>query len=419
MYVTCRLLAEKGTLFCFAPKEVDRDFRGGVSHARIVPRSDYVIQCIRADAQASPKRVKDMYHRLLPFSPGAAGTAFEILVHFFWNHVIETKLDVNLTLGWMDDAPEQQTSEVRGCDLQKYKPECIEDYDGEEKCVDDILTGYFTPKNFKYPVLNSILRYKHGDETKVLAIQVSIVATRGHGPPPLNALLGKKVEKPKLASWDYKTGGKLYTLAGKFYAGMRGDLGPAYNAELWEPSGLALDKDQKFLYLADYGSHRVRRINLEQMPLNIGIVETVAGNGDKGKSGDGGPAIAAQLDHPSVAVDLNQMLWICDSGNNVLRVVSMEIPVRKPGSNEFARNIILTAAGGAVGQITKGDGGVALLARMQAPWGVAVSSAFISNEDGTLPVNVYITETGGQQVRTMSLEFQSYLGVINTHWAAG
>eukprot|EP00438_Fugacium_kawagutii_P020772 Skav206936 [mRNA] locus=scaffold1247:116115:121573:+ [translate_table: standard] len=110
---------------------------------------------------------------------------------------------------------------------------------------------------------------------------------------------------------------------------MTGDLGPAYNAELWEPSGLALDKDQKFLYLADYGSHRVRRINLEQMPLNIG---------------------------------------------------------------------------GAVGQITKGDGGVALLARMQ---------------DGTLPVNVYITETGGQQVRTMSLEFQSYLGVINTLTGTG
>lgn len=209
--------------------------------------------------------------------------------------------------------------------------------------------------------------------------------------------------------------GKIYTLAGKFFAGMRGDYQPAYNAELWSPSGLALDKDQRFLYIADAGSHRVRRIDLAQTPLNAGIIETVAGNGFKGRAEEGQLATQAELDTPTgVAVDLNQMLWICDSGNNVLRVVSMEIPVRIPSTNEFRRNIILTAAGGATGSTTKGDGGVAWLARMQAPSGVAVSSAFISNEDGTLPVNVYISEAGGQQVRTMSLEYQSYLGVINT-----
>ncbi|CAK9051330.1 unnamed protein product [Durusdinium trenchii] len=196
---------------------------------------------------------------------------------------------------------------------------------------------------------------------------------------------------------------------------MRGDYQPAYNAELWSPSGLALDKDQRFLYIADAGSHRVRRIDLAQTPLNAGIIETVAGNGFKGRAEEGQLATQAELDTPTgVAVDLNQMLWICDSGNNVLRVVSMEIPVRIPSTNEFRRNIILTAAGGATGSTTKGDGGVAWLARMQAPSGVAVSSAFISNEDGTLPVNVYISEAGGQQVRTMSLEYQSYLGVINT-----
>lgn len=54
-----------------------------------------------------------------------------------------------------------------------------------------------------------------------------------------------------------------------------------------------------------------------------------------------------------------------DSGNDVLIVVSMEIRVRIPGTNEFERKIILTAAGGATGQTTKGDGGVACLARNQ------------------------------------------------------
>lgn len=78
---------------------------------------------------------------------------------------------------------------------------------------------------------------------------------------------------------------------------MQGDYQPAYNAELWSPSGLALDKDQRclgfvgrlkvilqsiciilhpfasklrFLYIADAGSHRVRRIDLAQTPLNAG-----------------------------------------------------------------------------------------------------------------------------------------------------
>ncbi|OLP87469.1 hypothetical protein AK812_SmicGene31314 [Symbiodinium microadriaticum] len=215
--------------------------------------------------------------------------------------------------------------------------------------------------------------------------------------------------------------GRVYTLAGQFFPGVRGDFGSAFNAQLSTPLGLALDRDHTSLYIADYGSDRVRKIDLTQDPLNRGIIETVAGNGFRGFSGDGGPAREAQLNGPSgVAVDLNQMLWICDSGNNVLRVVSMEIPVRIPGSNEFQANVILTAAGGSTGQSQgKGDGGVAWLARMQGPSGVAVSSAFVSNEDGTLPVNVYIAESMGQQVRSMSLEFQSYLGVINTLAGSG
>ncbi|CAJ1344809.1 unnamed protein product [Effrenium voratum] len=215
--------------------------------------------------------------------------------------------------------------------------------------------------------------------------------------------------------------GRVYRLSGKFFPGIRGDYQPAYDAELSTPMGLALDKDHKYLYIADFGSDRVRRIDLTKTPLNTGIIETVAGNGYRGYSGDGGPAREAQLNGPTgVAVDLNQMLWICDSGNNVLRVVSMEIPVRIPGTNEFQANIILSAAGGGMGQQSdKGDGGVAWLARLQAPWGVAVSSAFVSNEDGTLPVNVYITEAAGMQVRAMTLEFESYLGVINTLAGSG
>eukprot|EP00439_Symbiodinium_sp_Y106_P037974 s4624_g4.t1 len=234
--------------------------------------------------------------------------------------------------------------------------------------------------------------------------------------------------------------GRVHTLAGQFFPGVRGDFGSAFNAQLSTPLGLALNRDHTSIYIADFGSDRVRKIDLTQDPLNRGIIETVAGNGFRGFSGDGGPAREAQLNGPSgVAVDLswtqpffglNEVVSAAafsvggDSGNNVLRVVSMEIPVRIPGSNEFQANVILTAAGGSTGQSQgKGDGGVAWLARMQGPSGVAVSSAFVSNEDptldGTLPVNVYISESMGQQVRSMSLEFQSYLGVINTLAGSG
>ncbi|CAJ1429667.1 unnamed protein product, partial [Effrenium voratum] len=100
--------------------------------------------------------------------------------------------------------------------------------------------------------------------------------------------------------------GRVYRLSGKFFPGIRGgDYQPAYDAELSTPMGLALDKDHKYLYIADFGSDRVRRIDLTKTPLNTGIIETVAGNGYRGYSGDGGPAREAQLNGPTgVAVDL-------------------------------------------------------------------------------------------------------------------
>eukprot|EP00931_Biecheleriopsis_adriatica_P049453 TRINITY_DN28608_c0_g2_i1.p1 TRINITY_DN28608_c0_g2~~TRINITY_DN28608_c0_g2_i1.p1 ORF type:complete len:4151 (-),score=822.11 TRINITY_DN28608_c0_g2_i1:49-11319(-) len=216
--------------------------------------------------------------------------------------------------------------------------------------------------------------------------------------------------------------GTMFTLAGQFYAGRKGDFGQAQKAELYEPMGLALDKDNEYLYIADAGSDRVRRIDLTKTPINSGIITTVAGNGFPGFSGDGGPAIEAQLNRPTgVAVDLNSMLWICDYGNDVIRVVSMEIPIRIPGTNEFQANIILAAAGSGQGESGsgKGDGGVAWMAKVQAPLGIAVSSTYISPEEGTLPVSVYLSEEIGNQVRSLSLDYRSYLGVMNTLVGSG
>ena len=202
---------QRSHLLAFFPANTDSDFNHGVAHANQVPRSDYVIQCIRADTQGSPKRVKEMYHMLLPYNPGAARTAFEMLVHFFWKHVVETKLDVNLTLDWRHDDKPMQSIEVKGGELQGYNSQATEEYENEDKIAADGLTGSFTPKDFKYPVLDSLFRYKHGDAVMVLAIQISIAKTHQHGEPVQNTLLKEEAEgepKPKLALWDFNPKGK-------------------------------------------------------------------------------------------------------------------------------------------------------------------------------------------------------------------
>lgn len=113
-------------------------------------------------------------------------------------------------------------------------------------------------------------------------------------------------------------GGTIDTLAGTGVAGYLGDGGPAQAAAINQPTALALDRAGN-LYFTDTAAHVVRRIATD------GTIATIAGTGDKGFSGDGGPAIAAQLDHPDgIAVadgDGGPTLYIGDSLNTRIRRV--------------------------------------------------------------------------------------------------
>src|SRR5262245_47185350 len=81
----------------------------------------------------------------------------------------------------------------------------------------------------------------------------------------------------------------ITTVAGNGQAGFAGDGGPASEASLNMPGSVAVDAEGN-VYLADWQNERIRKIN------PAGIISTVAGNGQRGFSGDGGPAIDASLD---------------------------------------------------------------------------------------------------------------------------
>ena len=96
-----------------------------------------------------------------------------------------------------------------------------------------------------------------------------------------------------------------------------GDGGPATSARLYEPRGLALDAGGSLL-IADQWHHRVRRVD-----LGTGVISTVAGNGDSyGALGDGGPAVNASLSLPAeVVADGAGNLFVADSGHARVRRV--------------------------------------------------------------------------------------------------
>ena len=173
------------------------------------------------------------------------------------------------------------------------------------------------------------------------------------------------------------THGNIQTVAGgAALPTFSGDGGPAVGAGMLLPGGVAVDLAGN-IYIADIGDNRIRKVNTS------GIISTIAGNGTKGFSGDGGPGASASLNlsssHIGLAVDSAGNLYIPDTGNNRIRKVDTS-------------GVITTIVGNGIAGFT-GDGGPALSAGLNNPTDVALDT------NG----NLYIADTTDNRVRKVTM----------------
>ena len=178
----------------------------------------------------------------------------------------------------------------------------------------------------------------------------------------------------------------ISTLAGNGTAGfVDGDA--LGGAQLNSPTGVAVDSSGK-VYIADSANHRIRMVS-------GGTVSTVAGNGTGAYAGDGASATAAQLNNPNaVAVDSSGNLYIADTQNHIIRKVSggtISLFAGTPTISGYA-----------------GDNGLAVGAALWSPSGVAVDAAG----------NVYISDTGNNLIRRVDKTTGNITAVVGSKGTA-
>lgn len=163
----------------------------------------------------------------------------------------------------------------------------------------------------------------------------------------------------------------VWNVAGTADFGYEGDGGPAVDAMMNSPCGVAVAPSGAPIYVADTANHCIRKVD------DQGVITTIAGNGTPGFAGDGGPAAAALLSSP-IRVRIDEAtgdLYVCDRDNHRVRRIS-------------AGGVITTVAGGN-GAGFSGDGGPAAGSLLSLPQDARVGP------DGRL----YIADTNNHRIR--------------------
>ncbi|MGH9455542.1 MAG: hypothetical protein ACRD2O_16400, partial [Terriglobia bacterium] len=162
----------------------------------------------------------------------------------------------------------------------------------------------------------------------------------------------------------------ISTVAGNGFTGYSGDGGPAIDASVNGPRGVTVDTAGD-IFIADTGNNRIREITPD------GVVNTVAGTGVLGYSGDGAAAVNAELASPAdVVVDAAGNLFIVDGDDRIREVL--------PGG------AIITVAGNGTGGYA-GDNGPATGAQLNSPTGIAEAA------NG----NLYAADSGNDAIRML------------------
>ena len=180
---------------------------------------------------------------------------------------------------------------------------------------------------------------------------------------------------------------RIVTIAGTGSPGFSGDGGPAAQAQLNNPYGLVIGPDGA-LYFCDIDNHRVRRLDLKTNKIS-----TVAGSGEKGYSGEGGPALSAALNQPyEVTFDHAGNMFFVDMPNHVVERVD-------------AKNKVITTVAGTGAAGFSGDGGPATKAQLRQPHSIA-----LDGHGGLL-----ICDIGNHRIRRVDLA----AGTIATYAGTG
>ncbi|MEV6346718.1 hypothetical protein [Actinoplanes sp. NPDC051851] len=185
---------------------------------------------------------------------------------------------------------------------------------------------------------------------------------------------GDQISDAGAKDWGVRSfipGGNISTVGGNGWWGQSGDGGPATDAQLYRPGGVAFDSSNG-LYIADTGNNLVRTVS-------AGVITTFAGTGLTGgtTATDGGAATSGNLSTPQdVAVDSGGAVYIADTGHHRIRRVS--------------GGVIGTVAGtGTSGSTTTG---VAATTLLSSPWGVSVTASG----------RIYIADTGNNRILMMN-----------------